>query len=216
MNTRLVMRPLALALAVAAAATTLSACAPLIVGGAMVGGSMMVIDRRTSGAQVEDEGIELKGAAAVRDLATLGHINITSYNRMVLLTGEVPSEEDRLRVERAVQRLENVRSVANELAVGGNSSLGSRSTDSILTSKVKATFVDAKDLQAPAIKVVTERAIVYLMGRVTEREATRAADLARSVSGVHKVVRVFEVISESELANLQRATQPSQPASGAR
>lgn len=211
MNTRLVMRPLALALAVAAAATTLSACAPLIVGGAMVGGSMMFIDRRTSGAQVEDEGIELKAGNAVRDLATLGHVNITSYNRQVLLTGEVPAEDDRQRVERAVHRVENVRSVVNELVVAGNSSLGSRSTDSIITSKVKATFVDAKDLQAPAVKVVTERATVYLMGRVTEREATRASDLARSVSGVQRVVRVFEVISEAELANLQKATQPSEP-----
>ncbi|MCC9596800.1 MULTISPECIES: BON domain-containing protein [unclassified Rubrivivax] len=210
------MRPLALALAAAAAATTLSACAPLIVGGAMVGGSMMIIDRRTSGAQVEDQAIELKGASVVRDLATLGHVNVTSYNRMVLLTGEVPTEDDRLRVENAVRRVENVRSVTNELAVAGNSSLSSRSNDLVLTSKVKATFVDAKDLQAPSVKVITERATVYLMGRVTEREAARAADLARSVSGVQKVVRVFEVISEAELANLQKATQPSQPASGNR
>ncbi len=216
MNTRLVMRPLALALAAAAAATTLSACAPLIVGGAMVGGSMMIIDRRTSGAQVEDQAIELKGASVVRDLATLGHVNVTSYNRMVLLTGEVPTEDDRLRVENAVRRVENVRSVTNELAVAGNSSLSSRSNDLVLTSKVKATFVDAKDLQAPSVKVITERGTVYLMGRVTEREAARAADLARSVSGVQKVVRVFEVISEAELANLQKATQPSQPASGNR
>ncbi|EGJ09682.1 MULTISPECIES: BON domain-containing protein [Rubrivivax] len=210
------MRPLALALAAAAAATTLSACAPLIVGGAMVGGSMMIIDRRTSGAQVEDQAIELKGASVVRDLATLGHVNVTSYNRMVLLTGEVPTEDDRLRVENAVRRVENVRSVTNELAVAGNSSLSSRSNDLVLTSKVKATFVDAKDLQAPSVKVITERGTVYLMGRVTEREAARAADLARSVSGVQKVVRVFEVISEAELANLQKATQPSQPASGNR
>lgn len=216
MNTRLVMRPLALALAAAAAATTLSACAPLIVGGAMVGGSMMIIDRRTSGAQVEDQAIEVKGGSVVRDLATLGHVNVTSYNRMVLLTGEVPSEDDRLRVENAVRRVENVRSVTNELAVAGNSSLSSRSNDLVLTSKVKATFVDAKDLQAPSVKVVTERGTVYLMGRVTEREAARATDLARSVSGVQKVVRVFEVISEAELANLQKATQPSQPASGNR
>ncbi|MBK1612644.1 transporter [Rubrivivax gelatinosus] len=210
------MRPLALTLAACAAAASLSACAPLIVGGAMVGGSLMVIDRRTSGAQVEDQAIELKGASAVRDLATLGHVNVTSYNRMVLLTGEVPAEEDRARVENAVRRVENVRQVTNELVVAGNSSLGSRSNDSILTSKVKATFVDAKDLQSPSIKVTTERAVVYLMGRVTEREATRASDLARSVSGVNKVVRVFEMISEAELANLQKATQASTPASGSR
>ncbi len=200
---RSVMRPLALALAAVAAATTLAGCAPLVLGGAAVGGSLMVIDRRTSGAQVEDQAIELKSANAVRDLATLGHVNVTSYNRTALLTGEVPSAEDRVRVENAVRRVENVRGVVNELAVAGNSSLGSRSSDSIISGKVKATFIDAKDLQAPAIKVLTERGVVYLMGRVTEREANRAAELARSVSGVQKVVRVFEIITEAELANLQ-------------
>ena len=200
---RSVMRPLALALAAVAAATTLAGCAPLVLGGAAVGGSLMVIDRRTSGAQVEDQAIELKSANAVRDLATLGHVNVTSYNRSALLTGEVPSAEDRVRVENAVRRVENVRGVVNELAVAGNSSLGSRSSDSIISGKVKATFIDAKDLQAPAIKVLTERGVVYLMGRVTEREANRAAELARSVSGVQKVVRVFEIITEAELANLQ-------------
>ena len=194
-------RPLA-ALVWAASATLLGACAPLIVGGAVVGGSMVAIDRRTAGAQVEDQSIELKAAGRARELATLGHINVTSYNRMVLITGEVPTEDDRARVEDAVARMENVRSVVNELQVAGNSSLGQRSNDAILAGKVKASFVDAKDLQAQALKVTTERGVVYLMGRVTEREATRAADVARSVPGVHKVVRVFEVISEEELAGL--------------
>jgi osmotically-inducible protein OsmY len=196
-------------------AALLPACAPLIVGGAMVGGGMMAIDRRTSGAQVEDQAIELKSVSRVRDLATLGDVSVTSYNRMVLITGEVPTESDRARVEEALQRVENVRSVVNELAVAGNSSLTSRSSDSIISAKVKATFIDAKDLQANAIKVVTERGIVYLMGRVTEREATRAADLARTVSGVQKVVRVFEVISEEELAQLVSNTQGPAPAASA-
>ena len=193
-------------------AALLPACAPLVLGGAMVGGSLMAIDRRTSGAQVEDQAIELKSLSRISDLATLGHVSITSYNRMVLITGEVPTEADRTRVEEAMQKVENVRSVVNELAVMGNSSLGARSIDSILSAKVKATLVDAKDMQAQAVKVVTERGSVYLMGRVTEREAGRATDLARSVSGVLKVVRVFEVISESELAELT-ARSPAKAAS---
>jgi osmotically-inducible protein OsmY len=187
-------------------AALLPACAPLVVGGAMVGGSLMAIDRRTSGAQVEDQAIELKSLSRISELATLGHVSITSYNRMVLITGEVPTEADRTRVEEAMQKVENVRSVVNELAVMGNSSLGARSNDSILSAKVKATLVDAKDMQANAVKVVTERGTVYLMGRVTEREAGRATDLARSVGGVLKVVRVFEVISEAELAELTAKT----------
>ena len=194
------MRGLAGALLVC---TALSACAPLILGGAMVGGSFMAIDRRTSGAQVEDEAIELKAVNRIRDtIGERGHVNVTSYNRSVLITGEVPSEADRTAVEQAITRIENVRSTINELAVMGSSSLTSRSSDAIITGKVKATFVDARDLQANAIKVVTERGTVYLMGRLTEREANRATDLARSVSGVQKVVRVFEIITEAELANL--------------
>ena len=193
------------------ACTALSACAPLILGGAMVGGSFMAIDRRTSGAQVEDEAIELKAVNRVRDtVGERGHVNVTSYNRSVLITGEVPSEADRMAVEQAIARIENVRSTINELAVMGSSSLTSRSSDAIVTGKVKATFVDARDLQANAIKVVTEHGTVYLMGRVTEREANRATDLARSVSGVQKVVRVFEIISEAELANLLPANKGAQ------
>jgi len=201
----------ALVLGTLAAATVLSACAPLIVGGAAVGSALMVTDRRTSGTQVEDEAIELKAANRIGQvLGDRGHVNVTSYNRMVLITGEVPAEADRAAVEQAVQRVENVRSTVNELAVAGASSLTSRSNDAILTSKVKATYVDAKDLQANAIKVVTERGIVYLMGRVTEREASRAADLAAGISGVAKVVRVFEVVSEAELANIAPKPTPKQ------
>jgi osmotically-inducible protein OsmY len=112
----------------------------------------------------------------------------------------VPSEADKVAVEQAIARVENVRSTVNELAVAGAASLTSRSNDTLLTSKVKASFVDARDVLSNAFKVVTERSTVYLMGRVTEREATRASDLARSVSGVQKVVRVFEIVSEAELA----------------
>jgi osmotically-inducible protein OsmY len=198
------------ALAVALAASTLlGACAPLIVGGAMIGTSLMVTDRRTSGAQVEDQTIELRGATRVREaIGERGHAIVTSYNRLVLLTGEVATDADKTAVEQAVARVENVRSIVNELAVMPPSSLGSRSNDVILTSKVKASFVDAKDLQSNAFKVVTERGVVYMMGLVTEREATRATDIARGVSGVQKVVRVFDVVSEAELAGLQPKPAP--------
>jgi osmotically-inducible protein OsmY len=198
------LRSAALVLAAATlAGPLLSGCAPLLLGGAMVGTGMVVTDRRTSGTQVEDQAIELKAATRLRELlGDRGHINVTSYNRLVLITGEVPSDADRTAVDDAIARVENVRSTVNELAVMGASSLGARSNDTILTSKVKATFIDAKDVQANAVKVVAERGVVYLMGRLTEKEAGRAASLARSVSGVAKVVRVVEVISEAELASL--------------
>ncbi|MDE2297478.1 MAG: BON domain-containing protein, partial [Burkholderiales bacterium] len=168
-----------------AAGAALSACAPLLMGGAMVGSSLMVSDRRTTGAQVEDQSIELKSIKRINDVVgDRGHINVTSYNRVVLLTGEAASEADKAAIERAVAGIENVRSVVNELAVGPPSSFGSRSNDAFLTSKVKASMVDAKDIQANSFKVVTERGIVYLMGIVSEREANRATDIARGVSGV--------------------------------
>ena len=121
---------------------------------------------------------------------------------MVLITGEVASEADRTAVEQAIARIENVRSTVNDLAVAPPSSLAQRSGDTILTSKVKATYVDAKDMQSSAVKVVTERGTVYLLGRVTEREASHAVELARGMSGVKKVVRVFEILTDQELATL--------------
>ncbi len=191
-------------MALAAAATlTTTACAPLLLGGAVVGGTLMVTDRRTSGAQVEDQAIELKALNRLKEaLGERGHISVTSYNRVALITGEVPDEAARTLAEQTVAKVDNVRSTVNELSVMGSSSLTARSNDVILSSKVKATFVDAKDLLANAFKVVTERSTVYLMGRVTEREANRAAELARSVSGVQKVVKVFEIITEAELAEM--------------
>lgn len=194
----------ALLLAGLAAATLMSACAPLLVGGAVVGTSMVVTDRRTSGTQLEDQSIELKAQTRVREaVGERGHVNVTSYNRTVLLTGEVAADVDKVSVEQAVTKVEGVRTVVNELAVMGSSSIASRSNDAVLTSKIKASYIDAKDVFANAIKVTTERGTVYLMGRVTEREANRAADIARGVAGVQKVVKVFEVITEAELAEIQ-------------
>jgi osmotically-inducible protein OsmY len=202
------MRPAVLCAALAAA-TLLVACAPILVGGAIVGGSM-VVDRRSSGTQVDDQGIELKSVTQIGEaIGDRGHINITSYNRQVLVTGEVPTEADKVKVEQAVARIPNVRSVVNELTVGPSSSFGTRSNDTLLTSKVKASIVDAKDLQTSAYKVVTENSVVYLMGRVTEREAKRASEVARGVSGVRKVVLIFEIVTEAELAELQPAPAPA-------
>ena len=189
----------------------LGGCAPLVLGGAVVGTTLMAIDRRTTGIQVEDQGIELKAGPRVRSAAggDAAHVNVTSYNRLVLLTGEVPTDAARRAAEQAASQVENVRSIVNELAVAGMSSLTSRSNDTILTGRVKATFVDA-GLPAPALKVVTERGVVHLMGRVTEGEADRATQAARRVPGVQKVVRVFEIITEQELAAIQgRASAPA-------
>ena len=204
MTPRTLSRYARILLGAVSATTALTACAPLLIGGAMVGGSMVAIDRRTSGTQLEDQAIELKSGKRIGDaVGDRAHVNVTSYSRQVLLTGEAPSEADKASIEQAVARIENVRSVINELAIGAASSIGTRSNDTLLTSKVKASMVDAKDVQANAYKVVTERGIVYLMGRVTEREAGRAADLARGVSGVQKVVKVFDVVTEAELADIQ-------------
>jgi osmotically-inducible protein OsmY len=196
------MRAVRVATLALAAAATLGGCAAVVVGGA-VGTALVVTDRRTAGVQLEDQNIELKSLTRIREVVgERGHINVTSFNRMALITGEVPTEADRVAVEQAITKIENVRSTVNDLAVMGSSSLGARSNDTILTSKVKATYVDAKDLQATAVKVVTERGTVYLLGRVTEREASRAVELARGISGVQKVVRVFEILTEAELATL--------------
>ena len=190
----------------------LGACAPLVLGGMVMTG-MVAVDRRTSGIQLEDQGIELKALNRIKDVTGgRGHISTTSYNRMVLLTGEVPTDADKATAEQVVARVDNVQSVVNELRVGPLHTFGERTKDLYITTKVKASLFDAKDVFANSIKVVTHRAVVYLMGRVTEREATRATEIARGVSGVVKVVRVFEVLTESELANTA-AKSVARPAS---
>ena len=211
MNANLTRRGAAVMLA-SVLAVTLSACAPLVLGGA-VGGAFVVTDRRTSGAQLEDQGIELKAERRVREnLGDKVHVNVSAYNRVALITGEAPSETERQAVEKWVASTENVQSVVNELAIMGSSSLTARSSDVIIANKVRLTFVDARDLQSNAFKVVVERGEVFLMGMVTEREANRAAELASTVSGVQKVVKVFHIISEAELA---AKLPPPSPASAA-
>lgn len=202
-------RLLHLTAAAAIAAGALGGCAPLLVGGAVVGTSMVASDRRTTGAQLEDEVIDVKATNRAREVLNgRGSVGVTSYNRLVLITGEVPSEADKAAVGNAVKAIENVQTVVNELAVGPALSLSARSNDMLITSKVKASFVDAKDLFARSIKVVVANGVVYLMGRVTEREADRAAQIARGVSGVKKVVKVFEIISEAELSGIQTKAPP--------
>jgi osmotically-inducible protein OsmY len=203
---------LAIAL-VAALGATLSACVPLVLGGAAMS-AMVAVDRRTSGAQLEDESIELRGGSRLRDsFGDRAHINITSYNRQVLLTGEVPSEAAKQQAEQVISRVENVKTIVNELGVSGNTTLVQRSSDVLVTGKVKASLVDAKDLFAGAFKVVTERGTVFLMGRVTQGEADRATAIARQVDGVQRVVRIFEVIGEDEMRRIQTQLAPTAPAS---
>lgn len=198
------LKRLTLLLAAAGAlAAAVSGCVPIVLGGAAATGTVLAVDRRTTGAQVEDEGIELRAGNRINDaVGQGGHINVTSYNRQVLLTGEVPNDAFKQKVEAAASGTQNVRSVVNELAVMESSTLSQRSEDAYITGKVKASLIDAKDLSASTIKVITERKAVYLMGRVTERESKRAAEIARGVSGVVKVVRVFEIISEEELKQI--------------
>lgn len=180
----------------------LSACAPLIVGGA-VGGALVAVDRRTSGAQLDDQGIELRATNRVRDqMGNRARAVVTSYNRRVLLTGEVASAADKELAGKIVSGVDNVVEIINELSVINSPSLTERAADTLITGRVRAALVDAKDLSVTAFKVVTERSTVYLMGRVTQREANRATDIARNTSGVQRVVRSFEILTEEELARM--------------
>lgn len=150
-------------------------------------------DRRTAGTQIEDDGIELRAGNRIADrFGDKVHVNATSYNRWVLLTGEVPDDKVRGEIEKIVLAIPNVRGAANEIQVAGVSSLGSRTNDSFITSKVKARFVDARRFSPVHVKVVTEAGIVYLMGVVTDKEAEDAVEVARTTGGVRKVVKIFE------------------------
>ena len=199
--------------AVVAAATLmggLTACVPLLVGGGAVTTALVASDRRTSGMYLEDTRIEQAAASQIRSVVKQDErVSVTSFNRLVLLTGEVRSAAVKAEIERTVAGVENVRSVVNELeVVPFISSITQRSKDTFITSKVKASILDAKDLQANTIKVVTEMNVVYLMGILTPREAKRAAEIARGVNDVRKVVRVFETITEEELASYRTSPAP--------
>lgn len=201
MNTRLRSTVLALALA-ATAAPILQGCFPLVATG-VGAGAMMAADRRTSGAYVEDEGIEWKAEAAIKQkLGDLVHVNVTSYNRHVLLTGEVPNEGVKAQLPGILAGVPNIAGITNDAQVAGHSSLTSRSNDTLITSKIKALMIDSADVQANLIKVVTEAGTVYLLGLVTREEAEAATQVARTTSGVKKVVRVFDYIDAAEARRL--------------
>jgi osmotically-inducible protein OsmY len=190
--------------AVIGAAASLSACVPLVIGGAAAGTALVATDRRTAGTQLEDQGIELRALSEVRNtFGTRVRVSTVSFNRQVLLTGEVPNAQDKQAVEEMVKKIDNVDSVVNELGVRNSPSLVDRSGDLLITGRVKAAILDARDLQSNAFKVVTANNTVYLMGRVTKRESDRVTAIARGVSGVQRVVRIFETITEDELLRLQ-------------
>ena len=178
----------------AALISQITACVPVVVGGAAATGAMAA-DRRTSGIYVEDENIELKAVKKMEtNLGENAHVNVTSYNRNVLLTGEVPVAESKSKAENLVKEITNVRSITNEITVGPKSTIGSRSNDSYITSKIKTKFVTENKFPANYVKVVTENGVVYLLGIVTNKEADDAVEIARNTDGVTKVVKVFEYI----------------------
>jgi osmotically-inducible protein OsmY len=189
------MRKLAGLALLVAAVPLLQACFPLAVTGAAAV-SLMATDRRTTGIYIEDETIEWKAVGQIRDARfATAHVNPTSYNRRVLLTGEAPSEEMRKEIERWVRAVPNVKEVANEIQVAGASSLSSRGNDSLVTSNVKARMVNNGRFSPSHVKVLTEAGVVYLMGLVTPAEGDAAAEVARTTQGVNRVVKVFEYVN---------------------
>lgn len=172
----------------------INGCAPIIVGGAAATGVIMAEDRRTIGTITEDEGIEFKTLNRIGGKIKDAHINATSYNRTVLLTGEIADAAAKAEAEKIARAVENVRGVHNELQVAGNSALSARANDSYLTSKVKVRFVDAQKFNPIHVKVVTENSVVYLLGLVKRQEANEATEIARTTGGVRKVVRIFEYL----------------------
>jgi osmotically-inducible protein OsmY len=180
--------------------TGLGGCAAVVVGGVIAGTVMVSTDRRTSSAQLNDEGVEIRVGNRLKEkFGERGNFSVTSYNGRVLLTGEVASNNDKLAAEQLAFQVENVKSVINELTIASmTSTLTERSNDTLMTSRVKTRLIEEKELPSNAFKVTTERGVVYLMGRVTQREAALGTEIARSVNGVVKVVRSFEIITEEE------------------
>ncbi|MDQ6619858.1 MAG: BON domain-containing protein [Pseudomonadota bacterium] len=190
------MRPLALSFALTAAVigtgSLVAGCIPILVGGAMAGGALVVADRRSAGAQIDDEAIEIKVASNARANFSNIHLNVTSFNGIVLLSGEVGDQAARDSIGNIARATDRARTVHNELVIAPPSSFRERSGDTLITSKVKARFVEANEFHANQVKVVTERSVVYLLGIVTRAEADAAARLASQTSGVVRVVRLFE------------------------
>lgn len=178
---------------------SLQACVPLMVGGT-VAGALMATDRRTVGSQTDDAAIELKATGrATKITGDRGRVAVSSYNRMVLLTGEVADEKMKAEVQKQIETLPGIKAIENDLVIAPVSSVGVRSNDALITGRVKAAIIDTHDLYVNAFKVHTDRSVVYLMGRVTEREAKLAGEVARNAaSKINKVVLLFEYIDEDE------------------
>jgi len=198
-----VLRPLSKAVLCVALLSSLQGCIA-VVAGAAVGGAFATVDRRSLGAQTEDKAIAVKADTRLPGIVgDAGHVNVNSYNRKVLLTGEVRDEAMKRAVENEVRSIANVDTVTNELEIAGPSSYTSRSSDALITSKVKLSLADKNTIKATSFKVVTERGNVYLMGLVTQREGNIAAQVAQGVAGVMRVTKIFEYISEEDLRSLQ-------------
>jgi osmotically-inducible protein OsmY len=187
---------------VSIAATSLTGCFPLIAGG-VAGGAMVIGDRRNPGTQAIDLGIQLEAESfLIKKYGSNVHINVTVFNRRVLLTGETRTEELKADVTRQIKAMKNVTEVFNELTPAPTSSLTARAGDSFLTTRIKTIFITTEGVPSNSMRVVTEASKVYLMGVVTEAEANRAVDIARSVSGVKQVTKLFDLISESDKRRL--------------
>jgi len=195
-------KPIVLWLALAALAPALTGCFPLAVVGVSAG-ALMVADRRISETYMADEAIEVRANNRINEyFGSATHVNVTSYNRGVLLSGECLSQEDKARIEQIVTGVPNVRVVYNQLLIAQASSMGGRSNDAFVTSKVKGRFVDHGQFAANHVKVVTEWGTVFLLGMVTQKEADAAVEITRTTGGVLKVVRLFEIISQEEADRL--------------
>lgn len=192
---------------------TLSGCGALVVGGTAATTAIVATDRRTVGQQVEDQAIEMKAAAEMRRLfEDTARVNATAYAGVLLLTGDVPSEQAKQQATEAAEKVEKVVRVVNELRVGELTPLSVRSNDTWLTSKVKTTLINTREVPSRTINVTTERGVVYLLGKVTDAEGQRAAIAASSVNGVNKVVKLFQIVSpESLLDPLDQRPATSTP-----
>lgn len=192
---------------------TLSGCGALVVGGAAATTAVVATDRRTVGQQVEDQSIELKTAAEMRRLfeeTDAARVNAVSYGGLVLLTGDVPTEQAKEQAGAAAEQVEKVNRVVNELRVGDPTPFSVRSNDTWLTSKVRTTLINTREVPSRTISVTTERGVVYLLGKVTDEEGQRAAKAVSSVAGINKVVKLFEIVSpESLIDPLDNRSEPA-------
>jgi osmotically-inducible protein OsmY len=206
------IRGVVLVAAAAGAALLGTGCAPLLLGGAVAGGAIVATDRRSVGIQIEDEAIEGRVSRALGSRFFDGNthrVSVSSYNRRVLLTGEVPSEADKAEAGKLAASMENVRMISNELVIGAVSTQANRNNDAAITTKVKAALLAEKNVPSGTVSVTTRRSVVYLMGRVSAAEGDLAARAASRVEGVREVVKLFDLQSEAEIKASRPASTPA-------